>query len=104
MTVKTTGSAKTTKALKGKRDVPSQKKQEAARERNASRNEFSVIDICARIHGAVSGSSDTPSNMSYLVDWLSWRVSSGWDENVKHREFGAAVRELARAALREARQ
>jgi len=67
-------------------------------------HEYSLLDLCGRIHGSVSGSGDgIPTEEARRIhDWLDWRVGAGWeDPRPKYRRFDCAVRELCIAALLE---
>lgn len=58
---------------------------------------YQVLDICLRVHMAVTGSGDWIDPEK--VDWLRWRVSR-WDA-WQGRQFDTAVLALAQETLRE---
>jgi len=71
-----------------------------------SRYEYSLLDLCGRIHGNVTGSGDgIPwEEAERIAVWLGWRIGEGCAEYpaaYEARLFGEAVHGLCFAALIE---
>lgn len=68
------------------------------------RYKYSVLDVCAWLHGEVSGSGDalTVDEHEALVKWLRHRVGDGWEVGPYTTWlYDSHVRALARACLQE---
>lgn len=70
--------------------------------------QYSVIDVCDALHGAITGSGDGMSDKEFrqLVEWLEWRITKGWEDRayknavVRARyDYDSAVKHMARAVL-----
>lgn len=70
-----------------------------------NRYEYSLLELCGRIHGSVTGSGDgIPREEAWRIfDWLKWRVGAGWEATCWPGAiaFDVAVRSLALAAVAE---
>ena len=70
-----------------------------------SRYEYSLFDLCGRIHGAYTGSGDgiLDSEQETLYLWLQWRINEGWQPSMGPHgwPYDDAVRALCLRALQE---
>ena len=58
----------------------------------------SVVDVCAQIHDHYTGAGDPMEQeaIGKLIQWLEWRISSGWYKNGwSMPEYDLAVRAMA---------
>ena len=70
------------------------------------RYSYAIVDVCAAIHGSYSGSGDpmAPEQLARLIAWLEDRLGNWYPSQFSDIEaYDKAIRELATAALNEAR-
>jgi len=65
--------------------------------RATQRHDYSVVDVCMRLHGCDTGSGDgiAHDERRTLIEWLGWRISTWIDGPDNQRQVDDAIRELA---------
>ncbi len=68
-----------------------------------NRHDYAVIEVAEIIHGTVTGTGGGLMEDEYAkrVNWLRWRIVSGWEESRDPEDapYDIAVKNLAFAAL-----